>query len=219
MVNEAAFLNGYDEMLCKLEMKERALEVISKEVFENIGQTLCLAKMQIGSLRNAAGNNQESIINEAGKLVYKAIHNLRKMTRHADADEVINQGFLTGLEKEIAFFNNLHDHFITLKIKGKNPVIMPGKELRLFCMLQEFFSDNFLTSKTIFANITVTFRKKDIVIAIKQEDTKEKFFMLSEGVREKSALLNAVMQTGYSGRHKKINWTINLYDGKDCIGR
>ena len=219
MMKEAALFNGYDDLLCRIEMQERALDVISKEVFENIGQTLCLAKMQIGSLRNAAGSNQEKIINEAGKLVFKAIHNLRKMTRHADADEVMNHGFLTGLEKEIAFFNNLHDHFITLKIRGKNPVIMPGKELRLFCMLQEFFSDNFFTSKTVFANVTVNFRKKDIVITIKQEDTNEKNFMLSEGVKEKSALLNAILLTGYSGRHKKINWTINLHDGKDSIGR
>ena len=217
-MKQASISPRYDEMLCKIEMQERALNGISKEVFENIGQTLCLAKMRIASLRTDASLHQQKIISDAGQLVFKAIHHLRKMTSRADANEVINRGFISGLEKEIAFFNNLHDHYISLKIGGKNPVPFPGQELRIFCMLQEFFSDNFFTSATVFATVKVTFRKSDVQIAIKQEDSTNKTFILSEGVKEKSALINSKMQTGYSGRHKKISWNINLYNGKDSVG-
>ena len=209
---------GYDEMLCKIEMQERALHMISKEVFDNIGQTLCLAKMHIASLQADASLHQQKIISDATNLVFKAIHNLRKMTRRSDANEVINYGFVAGLEKEIAFFNNLHEHYITLKTNGKNTLAVPSQELRIFCMLQEFFSDNFFTSANIFASVTVTFRTNEIQIIIKQHNSSNHAFYLSEGVKEKSILINAKIQTTNTVRYKKITWTINLQHGKDCVG-
>jgi len=71
------------ELNSRIEIQGRALEAYSKEIFENIGQVLSLVKLQL---------HTENEISEPGKLLAKAITDLRNLTKQLSPDEIIKNG-------------------------------------------------------------------------------------------------------------------------------
>src|SRR6187401_1919454 len=78
-----------EELDSRIEIQERALQAYSKEIFGNIGQVLSLVKLQL----QTENKDSRGKISDPGKLLAKAIADLRNLTKQLSPDEIIKNGF------------------------------------------------------------------------------------------------------------------------------
>ena len=116
------------ELNSRIEIQGRALEAYSKEIFENIGQVLSLVKLQL---------HTENEISEPGKLLAKAITDLRNLTKQLSPDEIIKNGFGYAISCELKRLSEAGFCRIEFCEEGSFASIDEVKELVVFCILQQ----------------------------------------------------------------------------------
>src|SRR5688572_25223233 len=90
-----------EELNSRIEIQQRSLQAYSKEIFENVGQVLSLVKLQL----QTENENSTSKISESGKLLGKAIADLRNLTKQLSPDEIIRNGFAHAINCELKRLN------------------------------------------------------------------------------------------------------------------
>ena len=116
------------ELNSRIEIQGRALQAYSKEIFENIGQVLSLVKLQL---------HTENEISEPGKLLAKAITDLRNLTKQLSPDEIIKNGFGYAISCELKRLSEAGFCRIEFCEEGSFVSIDEVKELVVFCILQQ----------------------------------------------------------------------------------
>ena len=117
-----------EELDSRIEIQERSLQVYSKEIFENIGQVLSLVKLQLQT---------ESKIPEPGKLLGKAITDLRNLTKQLSPDEIIKNGFGYAINCELKRLSEAGFCRMEFCEEGSFINLEDVKELVAFCILQQ----------------------------------------------------------------------------------
>ena len=97
--SELDLLLYQEELLSRLEIKERSLNNFINEVFENITQVLALVRFRLLSIDDKDQAVQEEM-KASGELIRKAIADLRQLTRQVSPEEVIRNGFLPSLSNQ-----------------------------------------------------------------------------------------------------------------------
>lgn len=64
-----------------LEKQQNVIRIAEKEIYENISQCLCLARLQLGSINLDDKEASLAIIGEANLLIGKAVRDLRNLAR------------------------------------------------------------------------------------------------------------------------------------------
>lgn len=124
----------------QLEIQEATLQNISREIHDNIGLSLTLAKLHLNT-SDASSCKNSSSPQEAIDLITNAINNLRTLSRTLNSDFVLNNGLIKTIEKELAYFKSIATMEIDLQIVG-NPVFMDAaKELVVFRIAQEAYNN------------------------------------------------------------------------------
>jgi hypothetical protein len=117
-----------EELDSRIEIQERSLQAYSKEIFENIGQVLSLVKLQLQT---------ENKIPEPGKLLAKAIADLRNLTKQLSPDEIIKNGFSYAINCELKRLSEAGFCRIEFCEEGSFVNLDEVKELVVFCILQQ----------------------------------------------------------------------------------
>src|SRR6187401_869949 len=117
-----------EELDSRIEIQERSLQTYSKEIFENIGQVLSLVMLQLQT---------ENKIPEPGKLLGKAISDLRNLTKQLSPDEIIKNGFGCAINCELKRLGDAGFCRIEFSEKGDLIILEEVKELVVFCVLQQ----------------------------------------------------------------------------------
>ena len=117
-----------EELDSRIEIQERSLHAYAKEIFENIGQVLSLVKLQLQT---------ESKIPEPGKLLGKAITDLRNLTKQLSPDEIIKNGFGYAINCELKRLSEAGFCRIEFCEEGSFINLEDVKELVAFCILQQ----------------------------------------------------------------------------------
>jgi len=199
-------IKGNYELQCRFEMQERALEVIARELNENISQSLCLAKMQLGTLEKSLSTRNQKKINDAGKILYDVIQHLKMVIRQAAPDEIIKAGFIPGISKELEIKERLHGNNVLFKVVGKCPDIPAATELLIFCMVQEIINDNFSSTEQL-DGITISCTKRKISIKLSKTVNGGHSILLADRVIAKLKQLGGdfQMKTGRQKNSLQIN--------------
>ena len=117
-----------EELNSRIEIQERSLQAYSKEIFDNIGQVLSLVKLQLQT---------ENKMAEPGKLLGKAITDLRNLTKQLSPDEIIRHGFAHAIKCELKRLNEAGFCRMEFSEKGNFVNLEDVKELVVFCVLQQ----------------------------------------------------------------------------------
>ncbi len=206
-MNGKTRVKGNIELQCRFEMQERALEVIARELNENMIQSLCLAKLQLGSLEKSLGNREQKKIRETGRILYNVIQHLKTVIKQAVPEEIIKSGFIWGIAKELEQKEQLHGNKVILRIKGKAPEISASDELLIFCIVQEIINDNFSSTEQL-DEIIISCTQRKIGIRISKISNDSKSIKVADGVTTKLKQLNGTLDLK-SGR-KNFSLQINI---------
>jgi len=122
-----------EELNSRIEIQQRSLQAYSKEIFENVGQVLSLVKLQLQT------ENENSIgkISESGRLLGKAIADLRNLTKQLSPDEIIKNGFAHAINCELKRLNEAGFCRAEFFENGDFISLDEVNELVVFCVLQQ----------------------------------------------------------------------------------
>lgn len=148
----------------KMEIQEQALQNISWEIHDNVGQLLSVAKMQLNIVQMNVPEESQIKIQETGDIIGKSLEELRGLAKALNPETIKNIGLLDSLEIEIDRYNRLKVIEASLKIINEPFTLSNEKEIILFRILQEFCNNSLKYSKAKNLDITVTFEKENLLI-------------------------------------------------------
>jgi signal transduction histidine kinase len=121
----------------QLEIQEQTLMHISREIHDNIGQVLSLARLQLHSLST---NGQEDDIEYTDNLLEKAITDLRALSHSLNTNSIKDEGFSASIIKVLRQFENT-GKFKTSFIDETNFSVSDDHGIILFRIIQEVLSN------------------------------------------------------------------------------
>jgi len=130
---------NYDKELFKaqLEIQEQTFQEIAREIHDNVGQILSLAKLGLGTLDLDRKEEAKESIMEISDILEKALDDLRHMSRTMNAEIIKKGGLKKSIEMQVGFLQRGGKFNIHFNIEGEPLTINETKEIILFRILQE----------------------------------------------------------------------------------
>ena len=189
-VEKQKFKEDYTRELSKSqnEIKERALENLSWEIHDNVGQLLSVSKLQLNRLENKVINENKEAIQEVTKLVSKSLQDLRALSKSMNPVSIQKTGLVKALRLEVDRYNRLN--FIKAKLNIVNEPFRLDKEKEtiLFRIVQEFIHNSIKHAKASKLSIVLMFNEDNTEITVK--DNGIGFNVMEESVNKGIGLLN-----------------------------
>ena len=148
----------------KLEIQEQALQNISWEIHDNVGQLLSVAKMQLNMIQYSLPEEHQSQISETGEIVGKSLQELRGLAKSLNPETIKNKGIIESLKLEVERFNRLNFIEANLNVSDEIFNLSNEKEIILFRILQEFSNNTLKYSKAKKLLFELNYNKKTLDI-------------------------------------------------------
>ena len=192
-----------EELNSRIEIQERSLQAYSKEIFENIAQVLSLVKFQLQT---------ENKIPEPGKLLGKAIADLRNLTKQLSPNEIIKNGFANAINCELKRLSEAGFCRIEFSEKGDFINLEEVKELVVFCVLQQLTYPILSIYHPGFICMNVQYSGSKIEIEVTREFKGEALLLDTEEMRRfKQRLATIDSLIAYKGQDwNTLKLTINI---------
>ncbi len=127
-----------NEMLqSQVEIQEQTFENISREIHDNIGQKLTLAKLHLNTLNLENTDKAAVQLIDSVEMISEAINDLSDISRSMSSEIILNNGLIKALEFEVAQLNKSKVYCIKLAVYGESVFLDTQKELILFRIVQE----------------------------------------------------------------------------------
>ena len=78
----------------KIEIREQALQNISWEIHDNVGQLLSVARMQLNIIEASLPENQQEKVAETNTLIGNSLQELRSLAKALNPEIIKNLGFI-----------------------------------------------------------------------------------------------------------------------------
>lgn len=122
----------------RLEVQEQALNQVSQEIHDNIGQALSVAKVNLSLLTSGQGNGKTmDILNESNQIIAKALTDLRNVSHVLNSEYVNRIGLEESIKKELDYLKSYNRIQFELTTNGDSDNVTNEKELLIFRIAQE----------------------------------------------------------------------------------
>lgn len=121
----------------QLEIQEQTFLHISREIHDNIGQKLTLAKLYLNTIPNLENYDQLSKIRDSLKLISESILGLSELSRGMSTDFLLNNGLVKAIEKEVLILNRSGVFNAEFQVVGEERYMEGNTELVIFRIVQE----------------------------------------------------------------------------------
>ena len=131
----------YMEEIAKsqIEIQEQALQNMSWELHDNIGQLLSVARMHINILGTELNQENKEKLDDISEIVGKSLQEIRLLSKTMNTEIIQNMGLVKSVEVELDRFNKLNFLVAKLHILGEERSLDIKEEIILFRIMQEFF--------------------------------------------------------------------------------
>lgn len=157
----------------RIEIKEQTLKNISWEIHDNIGQILSTLMVYNHTLEYMTPPELKPKILESGKLIEKAIMEVRALSKATNTDYIKTVGLLESIKIELERFQRLNFLEPAITITGTPYRLDEENELIILRILQEFFTNTLKHAKA--SRLDVHFQYERNKLTIKVQDNGEGF--------------------------------------------
>ena len=209
-----------NEMLqSQLEIQEQTFENISREIHDNIGQKLTLAKLHLNTLNLNDTGKATIQLNDSVSMISEAINDLSDISRSMSSEIILNNGFIRALEFEITQLNKSGLFKLKLQVTGEPVFLESQRELVLFRIVQEALNN--IVKHAAARAITIFLHYNEQLMSLKITDD-GKGFANGKNVETGTGLANMKRRAGLLqgnftinsqlGNGTEINIKIPLYE-------
>lgn len=147
----------------KLEIQEQTFNHISKEIHDNIGQVLSLARISVNSLQ---APDQENRLERIDDLLEKAITDLRNLSHSLDSEVIRSAGWFKAAERLLSDLEKTGQYTVALNAPPSLPPLGADKSIILFRMIQEIINNIIKHAQASSINLSAETRDKLLQIRI-----------------------------------------------------
>lgn len=191
----------------KMEIQEQALQNISWEIHDNVGQLLSVAKMQLNMIQYSLPDAQQIKVQETGDIIGKSLQELRGLAKALNPETIKNSGLIDSIKLEVDRFNRLNFINATLEISDDFYNLSDDKEIVLFRILQEFSNNTLKYSKA--KNLKISLKYSSNQLDIYAEDDGIGFDINDPSKQHGIGLLNMKSRAKLIGGKININSSEN----------
>ena len=140
---------NYDKELYKaqLEIQEQTFQEISREIHDNVGQNLSLAKLNLNTLDLEMKDETNASIEEISDILEKSLEDLRHLSLSLNADIIRRGGLKNSIERQMGFLKRGGKFNIHMDVLGEYTRLDETKEIILFRIMQEAINNIIRHSK------------------------------------------------------------------------
>ncbi len=156
-----------DILQSQIEIQEQTFQHISKEIHDNIGQKLTLAKLHLNTLYLANEKRTDSQIKDAVTMISESIIGLRDISRSLSSESILNNGLEKALEYEFEHLQRSGLYAISFEVTGKTIFLNGQHELVLFRIVQEAINNIIKHALASKIDILLHFEAHELSLQIK----------------------------------------------------
>lgn len=171
----------------QLEIQEQTFQNISREIHDNIGQKLSLAKLRLITLDIGESKIIRENLDQAANMIGESINDLSDISRSMSSEMILGNGLLRALEFETEQMQKSGKYKIELKVKGDSRFMEAKMELVLFRIVQEALNNIMKHSDASHIKITMNFSETALLLDIRDNG---KGFQLEGNIYKGSGLNN-----------------------------
>lgn len=162
----------------KLEIQEQISQEISREIHDNVGQTISLAKMILNTLDSHENYETKEGINETSDLLELALDNLRYISRKLNSELIKKGGLKKSIEMQIGYLRRGGKLNTQLHVDGEHVILDETKEVFLFRIVQEAVNNIIRHANATVINICLSYSKN--VLRLQIEDNGKGFNLIDQ---------------------------------------
>ncbi|HMJ48679.1 MAG TPA: ATP-binding protein [Ferruginibacter sp.] len=150
----------------QLEMQEQTFQNVSREIHDNIGQKLTLAKLHLNTLNFSNTSQTKLQVEGSVTMISEAINDLSDISHSMSSEVILNNGIIKAMEFEAAQLIKSGKYKISLTTTG-NPIFMEANtELVLFRIAQEALNNIVKHANASEIDIRLHYDKAMLILAI-----------------------------------------------------
>lgn len=133
----------YEKQLLQtmLEVQEKALNQVSQEIHDNIGQVLASVQMNLISLSAGNVDNPGQLARDTKEQVSQALKDLRNLSRVLNSQYINKIGLEESLRKETQYLAAYNKIEFEIDVEEGDRQLSPERELMIFRIAQESLSN------------------------------------------------------------------------------
>lgn len=185
----------------QLEIHEQTLQQISREIHDNIGLSLTLAKLNLNLLTPSEELITSLKVSESKNLISKAIQDLTNISHSLNSNMIENNGLIKAVESEIERINKTGVIEVGLIVCGNSIFLDNQKELLLFRIVQEALNNIIKYAGATKAEIRLNYEETQLYLTVKDNGNG---FCTTQQMNKGSGILNMKM------RSKILNGTFHI---------
>jgi signal transduction histidine kinase len=121
----------------RLEVQEQALNQVSQEIHDNIGQALSVAKVNLNMLGSTLTGETADLVNDSKEIIAKALTDLRNVSHVLNTENISRIGLEEAIKKELEYLKSYSKIQYELSADGDSDNVTNEKELLIFRIAQE----------------------------------------------------------------------------------
>ncbi|MBK6380203.1 MAG: sensor histidine kinase [Chitinophagaceae bacterium] len=207
----------------QLEIQEQTFQNISREIHDNIGQKLTLAKLYLNTLDFTDTDKSRLQVNNSVTIIGEAINDLSDLSHSMSSEIILTHGLINALQFEAAQLQKTGIYKISFSATG-NPVFMDyNTELMLFRIVQE--SLNNIVKHAAASEIDINLHYMDALLIIEIKDNGKGFLSLQDwpgtglkNIKKRTSILKGkliINSTHDTGTQIKVE--IPLYENNKSL--
>jgi signal transduction histidine kinase len=162
---------NYDKELLKtqLEIQEYTFQYISREIHDNIGQFISLAKLHLNTLEIKENAPATQRVDDAVELLTRALDELRDLSRSLSSEIISNGGLTKAIEQLVAQLQKLSIVEVAYEIRGDYQFLDEQKEIFILRILQEAINNVIRHSRATHISILLTYENNNLILTIRDD--------------------------------------------------
>jgi len=149
------------------EIQEQTSQEISRELHDNVGQNLSLARLSLSTLDLDKKEEATASIAEISDIIEIALHNLRLLTRFMNTEIIKKGGLVKCLHMQVDFIQRRGKYEVGFNVAG-DPITLPDtQEVFIFRIVQEAINNIIRHSKASEICISLEYTKTALILLIR----------------------------------------------------
>jgi two-component system, NarL family, sensor kinase len=151
----------------QLEIQEETFQHLSREIHDNIGLSLTLAKLHLNTLDLNLQQRTPTTIKGCIDLISQAITDLSYISKSLNTEAIKSEGFLSALQMKLGTISKTEKFAIKFIVNGDAVFLASQTELILYRITQEALNNILKHSKATEIHISLTYTQAYLTLQIK----------------------------------------------------
>lgn len=151
----------------RLEIQEQTFKNISKDIHDNIGKKLTLAKLNLNNLDFLNAQELKNAVTETVDMITESMEDLRDISRSMSSDIIKCDGLIEGIKFEALQLKKLKIYTVKIEVLGEVAFLPSYAELVIFRIVQEALNNIVKHASATEISIRLIYQDDNLTLEIK----------------------------------------------------